>query len=180
MPHFFVYKTKRETSCCESSCRFLPVASNSFDTIHRHFRNLPFGTIISQLNPYLINANYLSNIHLTLPSPLFSQRPLTNRFVYQNSVGIPCLPHHSYMSISCHVPRFHYLTTNLRIGLYRYRTTLGDLYKSRSSWPFNILSWPVLPDFVALCFQTFVIYVYPTSQAQGSNKVGLLRYYKII
>jgi hypothetical protein len=165
MPHFFVYKSKRETSCCESSCRFLPVTSNSFDTIY--FINLPLDTIICQFNPSLINAKSLSNIHLTLLFPLFSQRPLTNRLLYQNSVGIPCLHHHSYIFISCYVPRFHYLTT------------LSDLYKSRLSSPFSILNWPVLPAYVALRFQTFVIQVNHKSQAQGSNKLGLLYYYEI-
>ena len=90
MSHFSVYKMKRETSQCESSCRFLSVTSNSFDTIYRHLINLPLDTIISQFNPSLINANSLSNIHLSLSFPLFSQRPLTNRLLYQNSVGIPC------------------------------------------------------------------------------------------
>jgi hypothetical protein len=115
----------------------------------------------------LINANYLSNMHLTLPFPLFSQRPLNNRLLYQNSLGIPCLHHHSYIFNSCHVPRFHYLTT------------ISDLHKSRRSRPFDILNWPVFSAYVAIRFQTFVIYVNHKSQAQGSNTVGILRYYKI-
>jgi len=60
----------------------------------------------------------------------------------------------------------------------RAHTTLSDLYKSRRSWTFNNQNWPVLPAYVALRFQRFVIYVNRTSQAQGSNKV--LRYYNII
>jgi len=71
MPHFFVYKSKRETSCCESSCRFLPVTSNSFDKIYRHFRNLPLDTIISQFNPSLTNAKTIYPTSI-LPSHLLS------------------------------------------------------------------------------------------------------------